>query len=131
VVRACPFSTSPSTFGAVDHYARATEALARGRVEKLESVIDEMRAGKIGVDVARVEIDAWTWIASKLFRPTRGEKLGVVGGDAAHRDAPVRVITHHDWVKAIAAVLHKTTVQVDGRASPSVMPLKAHRPKPD
>ena len=112
--RSAPLPHRHRPVGAVDHYARATEALARDQVEKLESVIDEMRAGKIGVDIARVEIDARKWIASKLFRPTWGEKLGVVGGDAAQGDPPVRVITDHDRVKAIAAVLHKTKLQIEG-----------------
>lgn len=66
---------------AVDHYARATEALARDQVEKLEETIDEMRAGTIPVDVARVEIEARKWFASKLWKPTWGERLAVTGAD--------------------------------------------------
>lgn len=69
------FRSAALRFGQADQYARATEALARDQVEKLEDVINEMRDGVIDVNVARVEIDARKWIASKLFKPTWGDKV--------------------------------------------------------
>lgn len=69
------FRSAALKFARADYYARATEALARDQVEKLEAVIDEMRRGEIPADVARIEIDARKWIASKLFKPTWGDRL--------------------------------------------------------
>jgi len=57
-----------------DQYARATEALARDQVNKIEDVIEELREGKIPPEVARIEIDARKWMASRLFRPMWSEK---------------------------------------------------------
>lgn len=74
------FRSAALRIGAADQYARATEALARDQVEKLETTIDELRAGTISVDVAKVEIDARKWIASKLFKPTWGDKMAVEHG---------------------------------------------------
>lgn len=71
------FRSAALKYGAADKYARATEALARDQVEKLETTIEELRQGKINVDVAKVEIDARKWIASKLFKPTWGDKQAV------------------------------------------------------
>lgn len=71
------FRSAALRFGAADQYARATEALARDQVEKLETTITEMREGTIAVDVAKVEIDARKWIASKLFKPTWGDHTTV------------------------------------------------------
>jgi hypothetical protein len=58
-----------------DHYARALEGLALDQVEKLEAAIDDMRSGVIDYQVARVEIDARKWFASKLLPKRFGEKL--------------------------------------------------------
>ncbi len=69
------FRSAALRIGAADKYARATEALARDQVEKLEAVIQEMREGKIPSDVGRIEVDARKWIASKLFKPTWGDKV--------------------------------------------------------
>jgi hypothetical protein len=69
------FRSAALRFGQADHYARATEALARDQVEKIEAVIEEMRDSKIPTDVARIEIDARKWLASKLFKPTWGDKI--------------------------------------------------------
>ena len=72
--------------GAGDEYARAMVALAQDQIEKAQNTIDDMRAGKIDSQMARVELDARKWFASK-FLPKRygdkidmtsdGEKLGV------------------------------------------------------
>lgn len=59
----------------VDHYARALEGLALDQVERLEEAIDDMRAKKIDHNVARVEIDARKWFASKLLPKRFGEKI--------------------------------------------------------
>jgi hypothetical protein len=56
-------------------YARALCALAQNQVELLESAIDDMREGKIDAQMARVEIDARKWFASKFLPKRYGEKI--------------------------------------------------------
>lgn len=78
------FRASALKMQAAEHYARATEAIARDQVDKIEGVIDDMRAGKVTPEQARVEIDARKWVASKLWRPLWGDKVEttVVGSGA-------------------------------------------------
>lgn len=58
-----------------DHYARALEALAQDQVEALEKTIEDMRTGTIDSSMARVEIDARKWFASKFLPKRYGDKL--------------------------------------------------------
>lgn len=60
-----------------DLYARALEGLATAQVEKLECAIEDMRSGKIDHNVARVEIDARKWFASKFLPKRFGDKIDV------------------------------------------------------
>lgn len=69
------FRSAVLRFNLADVYARATEALARDQVEKLETTIQEMRDGAVSPEIGRIEIDARKWIASKLFKPTWGDKV--------------------------------------------------------
>lgn len=62
-----------------DHYARALEALAADQVEKLEQTIEDMRSGVIDAQMARVEIDARKWFASKFLPKRYGDKVEVAG----------------------------------------------------
>lgn len=62
---------------AVDHYARALEALAQDQVEKAEQVIEDMRSGVIDAQQARVELDARKWFASKFLPKRYGDKAEV------------------------------------------------------
>jgi hypothetical protein len=59
----------------VDQYARALEALAQNQVELLEEAIADMRSGKIDAAMARVEIDARKWFASKFLPKRYGDKI--------------------------------------------------------
>lgn len=61
--------------GADNEYARACEAIAQDQVESLESAIADMRNGTIDAGMARVEIDARKWIASKVLPKRYGDKL--------------------------------------------------------
>ena len=88
------------------HYARACEALARDQVEQLEAVMEDARSGALPVDVARLEADTRKWIASKLFRPTWGDKVALVGGTPG-QDEPVQVVSDLDRAKAVAALVAK------------------------
>lgn len=87
------FRTTALRHQAGDEYARALTGLAQCQVEKLEQAIDDMREGKIDHNVARVEIDARKWFASKFLPKRYGDKLDmtvetsgvveiVMGGDA-------------------------------------------------
>lgn len=63
-----------------DQYARALEGLAADQVESLEQAIEDMRSGKIDAQMARVEIDARKWFASKFLPRRYGDKLDVTSG---------------------------------------------------
>lgn len=60
-----------------DSYARALEALAQDQIEKLEVTIEDMRGGRIDAAMARVEIDARKWFASKFLPKRFGDKIEV------------------------------------------------------
>lgn len=80
------FRSAALKTGAADHYARACEAIAQDQVEKLEAAIDEARGGVIDVQVARLEIDARKWLASKLLPKRYGDKLELDGGLSLKHD---------------------------------------------
>ena len=86
-------------------YARATEALARDQVDKLEAVIEEMRAKAISPEIARIEIDARKWMASTLFKPTWGDKVAVdlSGGIAVAASIDVTGLTD-EQVRVLASI---------------------------
>jgi len=67
----------------VDQYALALEALAQNQVELLEVAISDMREGKIDAAMARVEIDARKWFASKFLPKRYGDRIAqeITGAD--------------------------------------------------
>lgn len=69
------FRTTALRVGAGDSYARALSALAHAQAEALEKTIDDMRSGTIDAQMARVEIDARKWFASKFLPKQYGDKL--------------------------------------------------------
>lgn len=58
-------------------YAHALEMLAQDQAEALERAIEDMRSGTIDAQMARVEIDARKWFASKFLPKRYGDKLDV------------------------------------------------------
>lgn len=76
------FRTTALRANADDQYARALEGLAMDQIEKLELTIDDMRAGTIDAQMAKVEIDARKWFASKFLPKRFGEKLDIVSDGA-------------------------------------------------
>lgn len=74
------FRSAALKMQASDHYARALEGMAMDQIEKLESVIEEMRDGKLDFQIARIEIDARKWFASKFLPKRFGDKMDVVSG---------------------------------------------------
>jgi hypothetical protein len=69
------FRSAALKAGVADHYARALEGLAADQVESLEKTIEDMRSGVIDAQMARVEIDARKWFASKFLPKRYGDKL--------------------------------------------------------
>ena len=62
-----------------------------------------MRAGVIDAQMARVEIDARKWFASKFLPKQYGDKIAHVGGDKD--DAPIRSEVAIDVTKLSEATL--------------------------
>lgn len=73
---------------AADQYARALTGLAYDQIEKLEQTIDDMRSGLIDAQMARVEIDARKWFASKFLPKQFGDKVALTGGGEG--DSPIK-----------------------------------------
>jgi len=71
------FRAAALRVSAGDNYARALEALAADQVEKAEQVIEDMRAGVIDAQQARVELDVRKWFASKFLPKRYGDKAEV------------------------------------------------------
>lgn len=76
--------------GAVDHYARAIEGLARDQVEQIEQAIEKLENGTFDHQTMKAIVDARKWIASKLFPRQWGDKIAHVGGDPASGDKPIQ-----------------------------------------
>jgi hypothetical protein len=66
------------------NYVRAREDQADHDADKIGDIAEEVRAGKLDPNAARVAIDAYKWAAGKRKPKVYGEKLAI-GGDA---DAP-------------------------------------------
>lgn len=69
------FRTTALRIGSGDQYARGLVALAHSQAEALEKTIDDMRSGVIDHQMARVEIDARKWFASKFLPKQYGDKI--------------------------------------------------------
>lgn len=82
------FRTTALRLGSGDQYARGLVALAHSQAEALEKTIDDMRAGTIDAQMARVEIDARKWFASKFLPRQYGDKVALTGGGDG--DAPIK-----------------------------------------
>lgn len=58
-----------------ENYARAREIRSDARFERVDSVLDDMRAGLIDAHQARVEIDAIKWQTGKEAPKKYGDKV--------------------------------------------------------
>lgn len=56
-------------------YAHALENLAHHQIELVEQTIEDMRKGKVDAMMAKVEIDARKWFASKFLPKQYGDKI--------------------------------------------------------
>lgn len=62
-----------------DQYARARERRADARVERIDDIAEEVKAGTLGANEARVIIDAEKWQAGKENSKRYGDKLDLTG----------------------------------------------------
>jgi transposase len=69
------FDSAVTRMSAADQYARATATLAEAQIEQMEKTIEDLRNGTITSDMARVELDARKWFASKLLPKKYGDKV--------------------------------------------------------
>ena len=90
------FRAAALRHNAGDKYAEALSALAGDQVEKLEQAIQDMRDGTIDAAMARVEIDARKWFASKFLPKRYGDKVETVlsnpDGTAVFKGVEVRLV---------------------------------------
>lgn len=86
------FRAAALRVGAGDSYARALEALATDQVEKLEQTIQDMRDGVIDASMARVEVDARKWFASKFLPRQYGDRIQHANDPDSPMPAPQFVI---------------------------------------
>lgn len=104
-VNRATFRSAVLRYNVADTYARATEALARDQVEKLEQAIQEARNGEVTPEIARLEIDARKWIASKLFKPSWGDKMAVEqSGSVQHNHAIDTSNLTDDQLRVLASI---------------------------
>jgi hypothetical protein len=59
-----------------DRYARAREGRAAGHAARIELLADQVEAGDVAPDVARVSIDARKWIAARMDARNWAEQKG-------------------------------------------------------
>lgn len=69
------FRSRALKLGAASQYADSLAALANAQAEKLEQAIEDMRSGVIDAQMARVEIDARKWFASKFLPKRYGDRV--------------------------------------------------------
>jgi len=60
-----------------DGYARATQARARSYAERMEDVVNQALAGEIRSDAARVAVDAYKFITTRLMPQLYGDRQTV------------------------------------------------------
>jgi hypothetical protein len=84
-------------------YARAREARADFRAERIDRYVKKIETKELPPDAARVMIDAEKWLASKEQPRRYGEKIAHVGGDET--DNPIRFVDEADaFTRRIAGI---------------------------
>lgn len=84
-------------------YARAREARADFRADRIDSYVKKLTDDKMKPEVARVAIDAEKWLASKEQPKRYGDKIAHVGGDDT--DNPIRYTDEADaFTRRIAGI---------------------------
>lgn len=96
-------------------YARAREARADYRADRIDEYVKKVIAGELKADVARVVIDAEKWLMSKEQPKRYGDKIAHVGGD--ENDNPIRYVDEADAFTQRISRLHDTTARSAGKAA--------------
>ena len=87
-------------------YARAREARADLRSERIDGYVTDMIAGKLAPDAARVAIQAEQWQAGKEQPRRYGDKIAHVGGGP--EDPPIKAdVDLVDAARRVAFMLGK------------------------
>jgi hypothetical protein len=85
------------------NYARAREARADFRAERIDGYVQKVIDKSLPPDAARVAIDAEKWLASKEQPKRYGDKIAHVGG--GDDDAPIRFVEEADaFTRRIAGI---------------------------
>ena len=96
---------------AADQYARATASLAHYQAERADQCIDDMRAGVIDAQQARVELDARKWFASKFLPKQYGDK---VSAELSGPDGKDLHASDHELSARLAAIMDAAAKRRDG-----------------
>src|SRR5690606_15500761 len=84
-------------------YARAREARADFRAERIDGYVKKIIDKTLPPDAARVAIDAEKWLASKEQPKRYGDKIAHVGG--SEEDSPIRYVDEADaFTRRIAGI---------------------------
>lgn len=92
------------------NYARAREARADARFERIDKVVDDMRTGVIDPQQARVEIDAIKWQAGKENSRRYGDAVTLKGD----KDNPLQIAKPVDLSDADLLALAAGDKALDG-----------------
>lgn len=65
--------------GFADNYARARERQAHNDGDRMNAIADQLQAGEIAPDVARVMADILKWTAGKRLPKSYGDKVQLSG----------------------------------------------------
>lgn len=85
------------------NYARAREARADFRAERIDGYVKKVIDKSLPPDAARVAIDAEKWLAAKEQPKRYGDKIAHVGGDDT--DNPIRYVDEADaFTRRIAGI---------------------------
>lgn len=105
------FRAAAMRVGSADQYARALAALAHDQAEKMEQAIQDMRDGTIDAQMARVEIDARKWFASKFLPKQYGDKVHQeVTGPNGSPLGPAVIVIPPDMAPADAAKAYQDII---------------------
>lgn len=69
------FRSNAFRVGSSKDYAQALATIAQTQVNNIESVIEDMRTGRVDAAMARVEIEARKWMASKFAPREFGDRV--------------------------------------------------------
>lgn len=68
----------------VERYTRAKASRASVYAEKIAELCERMERGDMDPQAARVAIDAYKWILSRILRPEYGDKQEIISSQADH-----------------------------------------------